>query len=199
MDHVRFGIEDVEFFQNAVALRMWSVELEPGVLAKLPNLRLLDVRGSREANLDFCLGCSQLRSLSLNGLRRLTDLAGLGQLHRLTYLNLYALSQVTDLPDFSNLGQLRFFGIGQMRRLSSLGPCWKLPNLHTLSLVNKLPIEESDYKEIDDMAKLREIFQWDESSNYRRFQAIKSLRPQAPGGYDFQWFQRMGLGGEIGL
>lgn len=65
---------------------MWAVKVPHGLLAQLPHLEWLDLRGGSGADVRIADGCSGLRYLSVNQIRGCTDLSVLPTLIKLELL-----------------------------------------------------------------------------------------------------------------
>lgn len=74
---------------------LWAVKIPDGLLASLPNLVFLDLRGGSGPSADVVAGCDRLRYLQLNQMRGLSDVSVLPTLSSLEFLSLYGLPKVT--------------------------------------------------------------------------------------------------------
>jgi len=125
-------------------LTIWAVELPVGLLAQLPNLRLLDIRGGSATTAGVVAGCSQLRGLVLNQIRGLHDIADVGDLAGLALLSLYGLPQLRVPAAFDGLKRLERLELGSLKGLETLEPMLRAPALRELLLSKTVSLTEND-------------------------------------------------------
>src|SRR5271165_4928832 len=83
LDHARLVAADRSWLMPAKALTLWAVKVPDDLLASLPNLVFLDLRGGSGASLVCAAGCARLRYLQVNQVRGLSDLSVLPTLTNL--------------------------------------------------------------------------------------------------------------------
>jgi hypothetical protein len=74
IDHAPLVDRDVEWLHDVRRLTLWAVPLPDGLLGRLPNLELLDIRGGSGHDMDIVGGCTALRVLVVNQIRGMRDL-----------------------------------------------------------------------------------------------------------------------------
>jgi hypothetical protein len=159
LDHASLRTADVEWLLPAKALTLWSVKVPDGLLASLPNLTYLDVRGGSGTSLTAISGCRRLRYLQVNQVRGLTDLAVVPTLTTLELLSLYGLPKVTALPSFAPLGQLLRAEVGSMKGLAGLTGLHDAPALAELLLIRAVAVAQDDAERLSKHPTLR-LFEW---------------------------------------
>jgi hypothetical protein len=159
LDHAKIVGKDLGWLDAAERLTLWNVKVPLNFLQRLERLWWLDVRGGSAADLKIAVGCRQLRYLSINQVRGLTDLALLPEFENLELLSLYGLTHLEELPSLRELGRLRRVEIGQMRALPSIGAILDAPYLEELLVSKMVTITEDDVTKINANAKLAK-FAW---------------------------------------
>lgn len=159
LDHASLRLDDVGWLAPARSLTLWSVKVPDGLLASLPNLTYLDVRGGSGAALTAVSGCQRLRYLRVNQVRGLTDLALIPTLTSLELLSLYGLPKVTGLPSFAPLRQLLRVEVGSMKGLAGLTGLHDAPALAELLLIRAVAVAQDDAERLSRHPMLRR-FEW---------------------------------------
>src|SRR6218665_1961433 len=95
LDHTVLSAGDAEWLAPARKPRMSAVKAPDGLLAQLPHLEWLILRGGRGTDVRVADGCSGLRYLSVDQIRGCTDLSVLPALTQLELLSLYGLPRVS--------------------------------------------------------------------------------------------------------
>jgi len=162
LDHALITESDLEWMVSVRHLTMWNVHTPDGVLARLPDLISLDVRGGSGTNLDIARGCQGLQMLIVNQIRGLTDVSVIADLTGLRCLDIYGLPRVTRLPSLEALRSLERINIGSMKGLESLKELLDAPALRELELLRSVPITETDLNQMASHPTLT-AFNW-----YRR-------------------------------
>ncbi len=148
IDHARLEPADAEWLRGVRWLTLWNVTVPQGLLASLPNLQGLDLRGGSAPDLALLDGCVGLRCLVVNQVRRMRDLSVLGTLTSLELLQLYGLKQVTDVPSLGGHAALRRLDLGVMRGLSELNGLLDAPGLEEVFLFKHINVSEADVARI---------------------------------------------------
>ncbi|HEY8716993.1 hypothetical protein [Pengzhenrongella sp.] len=159
LDHRRIVEADLDWLAGVRRLTLWAVKLPPGLLARLPALEFLDVRGGTGTSADFVAGCTRLRVLVVNQVRGMIDVSAIGQLQSLELLSLYGLPRVTALPRARRLAALRRVELGSMKGLTGLDPVLEAPNLSELQLIRSVYLSKNDVTAIRDHPTLQ-AFGW---------------------------------------
>jgi len=144
LDHVSLKAEDHEWLAAARWLTLWTVKVPDGLLASLPHLEFLDLRGGSGTSLRAIEGCHRLRLLEVNQIRGVNDLDVLPTLTSLELLSLYGQPQVTRLPSFAPLTKLRRAELGSLKGLSGLTGLHDAPVLEELVLMNVVGVAADD-------------------------------------------------------
>ena len=58
LDHVTLRRNDIEWLSSARLLTLWAVKVPPGLLASLPDLQFLDLRGGSATTLEAIAECA---------------------------------------------------------------------------------------------------------------------------------------------
>ena len=159
LDHVSLRPSDAEWLSGVRQLTLRAVKVPPGLLAALPRLQWLDIRGGSGASIDAVDECSNLRYLAVNQVRGVHDLSALGRQSNLRLLSLYGLPQVRELPSLAELVHLKRAEIGSMKGLSGLGPVLEAPFLEELQLMKAVGLSDTDPEAIAAHPSMR-AFEW---------------------------------------
>ena len=159
LDHAIVSDEDIAWLNRVERLTLWNVKLPEGFLAKLPRLWWLDIRGGSARDLLPIEGASSLKSLAVNQVRGLANLSALTSFTKLRSLSLYGLAKVTQLPSLGALMNLERAEIGQMKSLNAITPVLDAPHLKELLLIRKLNVSQADADAISKHSRL-ERFDW---------------------------------------
>jgi hypothetical protein len=159
IDHAALSESDAEWLARAERLTLWNVDVPRGMLARLPKLWWLDLRGGSATDLGGATGCKKLRYLRVNQVRGLSDLGALTSFPTLQLLSLYGLAQVRKVPSLRSLAKLERLEVGQMRALTTLGGLLEAPNLKELLVSKRVGITDEDVARINRHKKL-ERFLW---------------------------------------
>jgi len=131
--------DDLDRLRKIRYLTLLDTRVPEGFFSALPQLELLDLRGSKSTGGVAQIGeLSGLRGLAIRHARGQIDLGVLGKLKALEFLDLYALAGLTSLPDMSELTRLRRVNLGQLIRLIDWTALTGVPALESLELNNKL-------------------------------------------------------------
>lgn len=144
LDHATLREADAAWLEPVSWLTLWAVKVPPTLLASLPNLRYLDIRGGSGADLGAVHGCTELRYLQVNQVRGLTDLAVLPSLTSLRLLSLYGLPKVAAIPSLASLRHLERLELGSMKGLTGLTGAHDAPALCELLLIRSLGVADDD-------------------------------------------------------
>jgi len=148
LDHTSLTLADVEWLAPVRKLTMWAVKTPDDLLARLPCLEWLDLRGGSGSDIGVIAGGSELRYLSVNQIRGCTDLSVLPTLSRLELLNLYGLPRVTRIPSLTPLVRLRGAQVGSMKGLDGLTGLLDAPGLLELQLLKAVALAPDDPERI---------------------------------------------------
>lgn len=148
VDHAEVFPEDHEWLSGARKLTLWNVKVPDGFLSRLESLWWLDIRGGTASHLNVTQGLRNVRYLAINQVRGLADLAAIGELYTLRYLDLYGLPQIATLPSCSQLQKLEHVSLGQMRGLRSLRGVLDAPNLRELQFIRRITVNDADVEVI---------------------------------------------------
>lgn len=159
IDHAVVEPSDLDWLVPVRRLTLWAVDVPEGLLASLPHLEWLDVRGGSRTSADVVAGCDRLGYLQLNQVTGLRDLSAIRSLTALALLSLYGLPQVTTLPDLSGLTSLARLELGSMKGLDSIAPALDAPALAELLLVRAVSLAADDPRRIRDAPGLT-AFSW---------------------------------------
>lgn len=190
LDHATLRERDLAWLAPIRVLTLWAVKLPPGLLAALPALEHVDVRGGSGTSVEVVTGCRGLRSLRVNQVRGVTDLSAVVDLASLELLSLYGLPRVAAIPSLAPLTALRRIEVGSMAGLHGLTGVHDAPALEELWLVNAVGVAPDDAGRLAENATLREL-SWDAPdvpvSTTRPF-LERVGRPRARGMHIADWF-----------
>lgn len=144
IDNAQIADNDIEWLHRTTWLTLWNVTMSARLLASLPSLWGLDLRGGSAADLRAVEGCRGLRCLVVNQILGLRDLSVLPSLTTLELLQVYGLRQVSTAPSLATLPALRRLEVGQMRGLAGLGGFLDAPELEELLLDKWVNITAED-------------------------------------------------------
>ncbi|WP_228255026.1 hypothetical protein [Ornithinimicrobium avium] len=144
IDHATLVDADVDWLQPVKRLTLWAVKHPDNLLACLPRLEFLDIRGGSGTNVRHIAGCRSLRVLVVNQVRGMSDLGDVAQLSTLELLSLYGLPRVQTLPLSAGMPALTRVELGSMKGLSSIAPILAAPALEELQLVRKVNLSSKD-------------------------------------------------------
>lgn len=159
IDHAVIEPSDFDWLAPVRRLTLWAVDSPDGLLANLPNLDWLDVRGGSGASADFVMGCDRLRYLQINQVRGLSDVSAVGGLENLELLSLYGLPKVTALPSLARLRSLARLELGSLKGLGSIAPVLDAPALEELLLIRAVSLGADDPRRIRDAPQVK-AFSW---------------------------------------
>jgi hypothetical protein len=159
LDHATLTAADEGWLAPVKCLTLWAVDVSDGLLASLPNLVFLDIRGGSASSAPTALGCEHLRYLQVNQVRGLSDLSVLSGLPTLEALSLYGLPKVVRLPSFAPLGRLTRVVVGSMKGLQGLSGLHEAPALEELLLVRSVGTSDDDAQRLATHPTL-EWFDW---------------------------------------
>lgn len=194
LDHATLRHEDGEWLAPAKSVTLWAVKVPEGLLASLPNLVFLDLRGGSGTSPAPAAGCARLRGLVVNQVRGLTDLSVLPTLTSLEFLDLYGLPRVTALPSMAPLTRLRRVQLGSMKGLTGLTGLHDAPALEEVFLLRAVSTDERDAARLAMHPTLRE-FDWiGEDVPASRWLPFRDTvaKPKARSLYAKEWFDQYG-------
>ncbi|WP_456789525.1 hypothetical protein [Cellulomonas sp. P5_C5] len=148
LDHATLRPADATWLEPVRSLTLWAVKVPDGLLASLPNLEYLDLRGGTGVSVAPAEGCRRLRYLQVNQVRGVTDLAVVPTLTSLELLSLYGLPRVETLPSFAPLGRLRRVELGSLKGLTGL------TGLHDAPVLEEILLHKAVGFAPDDAARL---------------------------------------------
>lgn len=159
IDHAVIEPSDLDWLVPVRRLTLWAVDVPEGLLASLPHLEWLDLRGGSRTSADVVADCDRVRYLQLNQVAGLCDLSAVGDLATLELLSLYGLPRVTTMPDLSGLTSLARLELGSMKGLDGIAPALDAPALRELLLVRAVSLAADDPRRIRDATGLT-AFSW---------------------------------------
>lgn len=159
LDHSALRSGDEEWLASVRSLTLWSVKVPDGLLASLPNLMYLDLRGGSGTSVAVVAGCSNLRYLQVNQVRGLAELSSVPTLVSLEFLSLYGLPRVTTVPSLAPLAVLRRIELGSMKGLSGLTGVHDAPALEELVLIRSVGVAPGDAARLASHPTLTQ-FEW---------------------------------------
>ena len=192
IDHAVIEPSDFDWLAPVRRLTLWAVDLPDGLLASLPNLDWLDVRGGSGASADFVMGCDRLRYLQINQVRGLSDASAVGSLEDLELLSLYGLPKVTALPSLARLRSLARLELGSLKGLASIAPALDAPALEELFLIRAVSLGADDPCRIRDASQVKAFSWFAEDVPNRIWEPIVRLvdKPAAPTINAAEWFAK---------
>lgn len=191
IDHGSLSESDLELIKNVRRLTLWSVDVAPGLLAKLPELWWIDWRGGPTRNGVSQIGdCEALRFLAIHHVRDLTNLGFLDHLKRLEFLSLYGLPKLSSIPSLENLTRLRRIELGQLKSLPSLSNILAAENIEEIVLADFVNVTDEDIALMQNHPALS-AFEWHHFNSPLKLS--KPLRealalPAAPVLHPQEWF-----------
>jgi hypothetical protein len=190
LDHVVLASTDAEWLAPVRSLTLWAVTVPEGLLASLPHLAHLDVRGGSGESLAAVAGCRGLRSLQVNQVRGLTDLDLLPTLRSLEMLVLYGLPRVVELPSFRTLDRLLRVELGSMKGLAGLTGLHDAPALEELLLVRAVGVAGGDAGRLAGHPTLQQFDWFGEDVPVNQWLAFREAvgRPRARAVHAVDWF-----------
>lgn len=194
LDHTTLRPEDCDWLASAKSVTLWAVKVPEGLLASLPNLVFLDVRGGSGTSPALAAGCFRLRGLVVNQVRGVTDLSVLPTLTSLELLDLYGLPRVTELPSMAPLSRLRRVQLGSMKGLIGLTGLLDAPVLEELTLSRAVSTDEHDAERLAAHPTLREFEWFGEDVPVRQWLPFRETvgKPKARAFGAREWFDQTG-------
>jgi hypothetical protein len=180
LDHATLRATDAAWLDPVSWLTLWAVKVPPALLASLPNLRYLDIRGGSGTDLRAVEGCTELRYLQVNQVRGLTDLAVLPELASLRLLSLYGLPKVAAIPSLANLRHLERLELGSMKGLAGLTGAHDAPALRELLLIRSLGVAVDDADRLAGNDTLQQFDWFSEDVPVRVWQPFVAAVDKAP-------------------
>lgn len=138
----------IDWLVDARWLTLWNVTLPPGLLASIPQLDGIDLRGGSADDLSQLEGCHALRCLRVNQVRGLSDISMIEEMRSLVVLSLYGLRNVVEAPSLLSHTALLRLELGLMRGLPGLGGFLEGPALQELFLMKRMPVTAADVARI---------------------------------------------------
>lgn len=194
LDHVTLRPDDAEWLAPAKSVTLWAVKVAEGLLASLPNLVFLDLRGGSGTAPAPAAECAGLRGLVVNQVRGLSDLSVLPTLTSLEFLSLYGLPQVTALPSMAPLTRLRRVELGSMKGLTGLTGLHDAPALEEVFLVRAVGTDDHDAGRLAAHPTLREFDWFGEDLPVSRWIPFRDAvgKPAARTLHAREWFDQAG-------
>jgi hypothetical protein len=194
LDHAVLRPEDLDWLVPAKAVTLWAVTVPAGLLASLPNLVLLDLRGGSGTSPAPAAGCTQLHALAVNQVRGVTDLSVLSTLTSLEFLDLYGLPRVTELPSMAPLRRLRRVQLGSMKGLTGLTGLHDAPAIEELFFSRAVKTAEGDAERLASHPTLREFDWFGEDVAVRQWRPFAEAvgKPKAKPLLARDWFAQVG-------
>ncbi len=180
LDHATLRDADASWLEPVSWLTMWAVKVPLGLLAALPNLRYLDIRGGSGSDLATIEGCTALRYLQVNQVRGLTDLGVLPRLTSLRLLSLYGLPKVAVIPSLATLRDLERLELGSMKGLAGLTGAHDAPALRELLLIRSLGVAADDADRLAGNDTLQQFDWFSEDVPIRVWQPFVATVGKAP-------------------
>jgi hypothetical protein len=159
IDHATLTDADVEWLSPVKRLTLWAVKDPGDLLARLPGLEFLDIRGGSGTDIRQVAGCRRLRVLVVNQVRGMSDLDDTAQLPTLELLSLYGLPRVKSLPSTAAMPALNRVELGSMTGLTSIARILAAPGLQELQLSRMVNLNSDDVAAIRQHPSLRR-FGW---------------------------------------
>lgn len=144
IEHATLVDSDAAWLRDVKRLTLWAVRHPVDLLARLPNLELLDIRGGTAEHLDHVAACRTLRVLVVNQVRGLKDLQAVARLSSLEVLCLFGLPRVEVLPSTAKMPFLTRVELGSMKGLTSIRPLLEAPRLQDLLLIRTVALGQDD-------------------------------------------------------
>jgi hypothetical protein len=148
--------------------------------------------GVLPAIFDVVVGTNKLEYLAVNQVRGMRDLSVIRQLRRLRLIKLYGLPQVSALPSFKKLTELKRAELGLMPGLKSLKPLLEAPNLRELLFSKKMNVRPADVQRIIDHFSIKRFAWFAEDVPDKVWEPIvkKIGLPEAEPLHPEEWFWR---------
>lgn len=148
------------------------------IIAGLPDLMIVSLDSGSCPDLSALSSLPALQMIDISSMRTVqdSDLAPIADCTTLTHLELYALPQITALPDLSRLTNLRGAYLQIMRSLSSLTGLAAAPNL-TYLRVEDDTVDPGIFSALNGHPTLKEVTV---ISTKDRREAIKDILPNPP-------------------
>lgn len=144
IDHSTLSDSDIEWLSPVKRMTLWAVKHPVDLLARLPSLEFLDIRGGSGDSVSQVAGCRALRVLVVNQVRGMSDLNAITKLETLELLSVYGLPRVQRLPSTAQLRSLIRLELGSMKGLSSIAPILEAPALQELQLSRMVKLSSDD-------------------------------------------------------
>lgn len=144
IDHAFITESDFHWLEPVERLVLWNVKLPDNFLARLPHLKMLDVRGGTAKNTSFLEGLVNLQVLVLNQIRGVKRTDEIAKLTSLRYLQLYGFPKIIELPNCEALIHLERASLGSLKRLKSLSGLLKARSLSELEFVKAMGTDSID-------------------------------------------------------
>jgi len=195
LDHSGLEESDLAWLGPLQRLTLWSVRLPPGLLAQLPRLSWLDIRGGSGTSLSIVEGCTHLRYLSINQVRGLQDLSTVGSMDNLIYVAVYGQPQLTRMPSFARLRQLRRADLGSLKGLRDISGLFAAPALEELVLMKMVRLSAADIDLLAGYKPLRRFTWFGEDVPDRVWVPVCDRLALPPAKLEFpeEWFRARGL------
>lgn len=195
LDHATLREADAAWLKPVSWLTLWAVKVPLGLLASLPNLRYLDIRGGSGSDLATVEGCTDLRYLQINQVRGMTDLGVLPRLTSLRLLSLYGLPKVVAIPSLATLRDLERLEVGSTKGLTGLTGAHDAPALRELLLIRSLGVAADDAERLANNDTLLQFDWFSEDVPVRVWQPFVAAvgKPPARSVYAEEWLRQRSL------
>lgn len=196
LDHASLSVGDAGWLAPVRTLTLWAVKVSDGLLASLPCLTRLDLRGGSAASLPSLEGCTSLTYLQLNQVRGLSDLSVLPALASLRMLSLYGLPKVQAIPSLAPLKHLARVDLGSMKGLRGLTGLHDAPSLRELLLIRAVSVSDDDAARLAGHKTLERFDWFGEDVPVKQWQPFEATvgKPPAKPVFAKDWLDQHGVG-----
>lgn len=194
LDHASLDRSDAAWLSPVRTLTLWAVKVPDGLLASLPNLTRLDLRGGSATSLSTVEGCTALTYLQVNQVRGLTDLSVLPSLRSLRLLSLYGLPKAQAIPSLAPMERLTRVQVGSMKGLAGLTGLHDAPSLRELLLIRAVSVSDDDAARLAKHPTLERFYWSGEDVPVRQWQPFVAAvgRPPAKAVHAHEWLTEHG-------
>ena len=161
LDGLEGGFKAIDVVSRLTSLEdltLRSITLpDLSVLVPLRNLLSLDIKLGGTSDLALLGDIGQIRYLELWRIRGLTDLSPIGRMRHLRYLYLQALGRAETLPALSRAHSLRRVHLESMTGLHDLGPLATAPALRQVLLIDMPHLKVESLAPLKTMPQLEAV------------------------------------------
>ncbi|MFD6165689.1 hypothetical protein ACFWFR_10900 [Oerskovia sp. NPDC060287] len=144
LDRARLDLSDASWMAPARSVRARATRSPHGLYAALPRLERLHLLDGSAPDLDDLAGCRNLRGLTVQGVRRLTDVSAVAGLVSLEMLALYGLKDLQVVPSLARLTLLSWVDLGRLPGLDGIEGVLAAPHLTDLTFVRAVGVAPGD-------------------------------------------------------